>query len=137
MEQLPETRDIVCLHTTPVVLEAFTRMFNEQPDLNVSWTGTSPALAWKAIEAQRPDLFILDMSLHGIDVLTYIKNIHLVWPKLGIVALSDEDPRYAQPVIRCGAKAYLTKYESPDAIMHAVRQVLNGQTIVSEKIKNP
>jgi len=45
-----------------------------------------------------------------------------------------DESLYAERVLRAGGRGYIMKQEGGQKLMHAIRQVLNGQIYVSEKI---
>jgi DNA-binding NarL/FixJ family response regulator len=64
-----------------------------------------------------------------------VKDLQARAPALPVLVLSMHDESlYAERVLRAGAKGYITKQEATKKILQAVRQVLNGQIYISEKM---
>ena len=92
-------------------------------------------MARQAIEARRPDLVLLDISLPGKSGLEVIKDLQALAPGLPVLVLSMHDETlYAERVLRAGARGYVMKQEGGKRIMEAIRVVLADKVAVSEKM---
>lgn len=81
------------------------------------------------------DLMIIDISLPGMNGIELVKHVIFQKPDQKILILTRHDEFiYAERAIRAGAKGYLTKLESVDLLMKAIRKVLNGGLYVSVEI---
>ena len=82
----------------------------------------------------RPDLAILDVSLHGANGIELVKLMKAEQPKLPILILSMHDETlYALRALKAGALGYLMKAEALEHVVHAVRRVLEGKIFVSPR----
>jgi DNA-binding NarL/FixJ family response regulator len=80
------------------------------------------------IEAQRPDVVIVDLSLEGENGIELIENIQARWPRIKMLVSSAHDERvFAGRVLRAGALGYLSKREAIVKIVEAIRRVLHGE----------
>jgi DNA-binding NarL/FixJ family response regulator len=83
----------------------------------------------------KPDLVLADIGLPGKSGLELLKDLRAMCPELAVLVISMyEETLYAERVLRAGARGYLMKQEGPENILRAMRQVLNGQTYVSERM---
>lgn len=118
----------------PVVLQGLTQLINQQEDLIVCGEASDSPGALKAIEALKPDLAIIDISLKSGSGLDLIKALQRRFPKLPILVLSMHDESlYAERVLRAGALGYITKQEATEKLITAVRRVLDGDIYLNEK----
>ncbi len=82
-----------------------------------------------------PDLAILDLSLpdgHGLEVL---KDLHASHPKLRLLIFSMHDENlYGERALKSGAHGYVSKDESPDGVIDAIRRVLDGEIAISPRL---
>ena len=81
-----------------------------------------------AIEALKPDVAVVDLSLHGPDGLELVKNLRARHVPVPVVILSMHDESlYAERALRAGARAYLMKQEAAEQVLVALRRVLGGR----------
>jgi DNA-binding NarL/FixJ family response regulator len=67
-----------------------------------------------------------------LDLIKKIRSSKLP-VKLLVVSMYDE-ALYADRVLRAGGDGYIMKEESPEEIIHAIRDVLDGHIYVSEEV---
>ena len=115
--------------------DGLTALITAQPDLAVCGQAADARAALQAVEARRPDLVLLDISLPGKSGLEAIKDLQALAPGLAILVLSMHDETlYAERVLRAGARGYVMKQEGGQRIMEAIRVLLAGKVAVSEKM---
>ena len=131
----PERTEILVVDDHPVMRAGLTQLIAQEPDLAVCGEAEDARGAIEAIEARRPDLAIVDISLKDSSGLDLIKDIRIRWPGLPVLVLSMHDEVfYAERVLRAGARGYVTKSEVSSKVIEGIRKVLDGQVYVSEKI---
>jgi len=119
----------------PFVREWLMNYLEEQKDIRVCGQSDRPATAFEEIVSLRPDVTILDLSLHGGSGIELIKNIRAVQPKARILVLSMHDEKvYAERAMRAGAMGYVMKRETTGKIIEAIRTVLYGQIYMSHSL---
>lgn len=91
--------------------------------------------AVEVIDAQRPDVVLLDVHMPGgggTEVLRRVTNRH---PEVRFLALSVSDaPEDVISVIRGGARGYVTKNISGDELVDAIRRVAEGDAVFSPRL---
>jgi DNA-binding NarL/FixJ family response regulator len=93
--------------------------------------------ALRAIDALKPDILIVDISLNGPDGLDLLKNIRSRDPHLPILILSMHDESiYAERALRAGANGYIMKQEATERVLVALRRILNHEIYVSDRVAN-
>jgi DNA-binding NarL/FixJ family response regulator len=116
----------------PAVREALTMRISELPDLEVCGEAEDVTGALELVDAQKPDLAVVDISLATGDGLDLIKRIKarnkyvqmLVW------SMHSEDV-YAERAFRAGARGFISKVRPTRDIVDAIRCVLQGKLYVS------
>jgi len=88
------------------------------------------------IKATRPDIVIADITLKGGCGLELIKNLQAAGlGEIPVLVLSmHEEGVYAERVLHAGARGYIAKHEASLTLLKAIRQVLNGELYLSEKL---
>ena len=119
----------------PVFREGLVRMLSTEKDLEICGEAGDYDIGLKNIQRFRPDIALVDLELPGKSGLDLIKKIRsLKLPvKLLVVSMYDE-ALYADRVLRAGGDGYIMKEESPEEIVHAIRDVLDGHIYLSEEV---
>jgi len=112
-------------------------LINRQPDMHAC---CEAAEIEQAVEANRictHDLAIVDISLANASGLELVRRFQFLYPKLPILVLSMHDESiYAEPALKAGARGYLMKHMATDELLHAMRQVLQGELYVSDQMRS-
>jgi len=115
-----------------VVREGLKQILEGVSGMAVTGEAGTGAEALQAIESQRFNVVVLDISLpnaSGIDILTRIRADH---PQIAVLVLSiHPEEQYAARAIQAGASGYLTKDAAPDELAAAIRKVAWGGRYVS------
>ena len=131
----PAKKRILLVDDHPMMREGLAQLVNHEPDLQACCQADSAAQALEAVNANRPDLVLLDISLPDRNGLELIKDLRTLHPDLPILVVSMHDESiYAERVLRAGGRGYIMKQEGGKKLMQAIRQVLSGQVYVSEKM---
>lgn len=119
----------------PIVRQGLAQLINDEPDLAVCGEAGTAREALDAIERNKPDVAIIDISLEDRSGVELIKDIQSRWPDLPCLALSMYDESmYAVRVLRAGGRGYVMKQEVPRKVVAAIRRVLGGHIYVSENM---
>jgi DNA-binding NarL/FixJ family response regulator len=127
--------NILLVDDHPLVREWLTNLIRQQPDLEVgNETGSAP-VALQLIEASKPDIAIVDISLASGSGIELIKSIKASHPRVAVLVLSMHDELlYAERALRAGAGGYIMKSEATQKVIEAIRGVLSGEIYVSPKV---
>ena len=128
-------RRLLIVDDHPIMRQGLAQLINNEADLAVCCEAATAGEALAAIAASPPDLVLADLSLPDKGGLELIKDIQALHPGLPVLVLSMHDEAiYAERVLRAGARGYIMKQEGAAKVMEGIRQVLNGQVCVSEKM---
>lgn len=126
---------ILIVDDHPLVRTGFAQLIGDCPDLEVCGEAGDMAEALKQIDATKPDLAIIDLSLaggSGLDLIEHIKSRDK--NLLMLVASMHDEILYAERVLAAGARGYINKQEAQDRIIQAIRQVLAGKVYLSQQM---
>ena len=119
----------------PMMRTGLAQLIDNEADLKVCAEADNAAQALDIAVSQALDLILLDISLPDKNGLELIKDIRALKPGLPILVVSMHDESlYAERVLRAGGRGYIMKQEGGKMLLGAIRQVLNGQIYVSEKM---
>jgi DNA-binding NarL/FixJ family response regulator len=128
-----DKRKIVIVDDHPIVRRGLADLINHEDDLLVCGQASDAYEAMDMIEAMKPDLAIVDISLEGKSGMEAIRDIKIKHPDLPVLVLSMHDEAlYAERALRAGAKGYIMKQEATEKVITAIRKVLGGQVYVSD-----
>ena len=133
---MPERQSrIFLVDDHPLVREWLTNLIQQQTDLVVCGEAEDVVNAQKEIEATKPDVVIVDISLKGSSGMELIKTTKAQNPDTAVIVLSMHDEKlYAERDIRAGARGYIMKRETTKKVVAAIRDVLGGKLHVSDQI---
>lgn len=118
-----------------MVREGVAEIIKQEPDLDVCGTATTANEGIAAVGKLKPDLVIVDITLPGKNGIEFIKDVRAIHPELQILVMSMHDESlYADRVLRAGGRGYIRKQEGGDKLIEAMRRVLRGEIVVSEKM---
>lgn len=107
----------------------------ETPDIRVCAEADNPADTLQKIDAQKPDILILDIELTQNDRIEFLKEIRRLHPGLPVLvhtALAED--QYGPRVLRAGAAGFLPKTAAIDSLVHAVRKSAQGGKFVTHAL---
>ena len=128
---------ILIVDDHPIVCRGLRELIADEPDLEVCGEAPDVTEALRQVDASRPDVAVIDLSLksgHGIELIQKIKarddRIKM------LVSSMHDESLFAERVLRAGAMGYISKQEAPEKIIDALRQVLRGEIYLSPRMTN-
>ncbi len=119
----------------PIVRQGLAQLLNREPDLMVCGEAEDARAALQSIDASKPDILIVDVSLNGPDGIDLLKTIRTRDSHLPVLILSMHDESlYAERALRAGANGYIMKQEATERVLIAIRQILTGEVYVSDRM---
>jgi DNA-binding NarL/FixJ family response regulator len=87
------------------------------------------------VQAQQPDVVIMDISMQRVSGLDALTQLRRLWPQLPVIILSMHAARdLVMRAIRAGASAYLLKEAAETELELALTAVLAGQQYLSPAV---
>ena len=118
----------------PNLLSAVRGLLEQQFD-NVVMVSDERSL-FAAVERLRPDVLVIDLSLHGPGRTSEVPRLRGRFPDLNIVVLSIHDESsVAEKTIADGANGFVLKRSAAVELIPAIERVMDGQTYVSEWVE--
>ena len=118
----------------PFVRRGLTVLVDFEPDLEVCGEAEDMIQALAGIRDLRPDIAIVDLSLKNGSGLDLISQLRDECPRVRILVVSMHDQaHWIARALRAGAQGYLTKDESPDELINALRETLRGKRYLSAR----
>jgi DNA-binding NarL/FixJ family response regulator len=128
-------RRVLIVDDHAVLREGLALVINAQPDLLVCGEAGSVAGGVETAATTEPDVALIDLSLMGGSGLELVKELKAQYPSLRTLVLSLHDENlYAERALRAGARGYIMKRAPTTDLLAALRQVLDGEIYLSEKM---
>lgn len=113
-------------------------LFEFYDDIRVVAEAADGAQALEKLRSAIVDLLLLDISMPGLSGEALITRISHQFPKIPVLVLSmHNDPQLALRALRSGAAGYLTKGQSPETLVDAVRKVSTGSRFIDPELVEP
>ncbi len=110
-------------------------MLTNQPDISVVGEAADGAEALKLVEALRPDIVLLDVSMPEMNGLECMKRIREIDAAVKVILLTmHEDIRYLKEGFAAGASGYVLKKAADDVLYEAIRTVRAGEVFVQNSM---
>ena len=107
-------------------------IINLEPDLRVVAEASNGAEGVTAFEAFRPDVTLIDLRMPVMEGVEAVRRIRGIDPLAKVIVLTtyDADEDIAR-ALHAGAKAYVLKDISADALVACIHDVLAGKTYLA------
>lgn len=112
-----------------IVRQGIRRILGEQPDMEVVGEAEDGLTAVEQVGALHPDVVLLDLHmprLSGIEALPLLRAAHPA-SEVVILTIFDQDEEIFA-ALKAGARGYLLKDATPEAIIAAVRAACAGES---------
>lgn len=129
------SRTIMLVDDHAIVREGYRSILQKQPGLRVVAEAADGAEAYRLFQDTRPNLIIMDLSMPSFGGVEAIRRIRLLDPDACVLVFTmHQNAAYALQAIRAGARGYVTKMSSPEALVRAVFDILDGRIALSPDI---
>ena len=119
----------------PIMRAGLAQLIGQEPDMIVCGEAADAQGALEAVEAEDPDLVLVDLALKDSSGIDLIRDIRARRPRVAALVLTMHDEQlYAERALRAGARGYITKSEPPAKIIEGIRKVLAGGVSVSREM---
>ena len=110
-------------------------IFESIDNFEVAYEAENGEEAIEILKQKLPDVILLDIIMENIDGFGVMAYINQFCPEVPVVVLTTVDTGdNIKKMLALGAKGYLLKDASPDAIVNTVNNVLQGNTLLPDKI---
>jgi DNA-binding NarL/FixJ family response regulator len=118
-----------------VVRQGIRQFLEEASDIEVVAEAGNGAEALRLVEADQPDVAVLDIQMPEVTGVEAARRIKDRFPSVRVLVLTayDDDP-YVFALLEAGADGYVLKTASGDELVNAVRTVYRGESALSPEI---
>jgi DNA-binding NarL/FixJ family response regulator len=129
---LPAPAQVLIADDHALLRTGVANIINQEPDLHVVAEAANGVEAIAAFERYRPDVTLLDLRMPVMEGVEAVRHIRERDPHAKVIVLTtyDADEDIAR-ALQAGAKAYILKDISADALIACIHQVLDGRTYLA------
>lgn len=128
-------KKILIVDDHAVLREGLAAQINREPDLIVCGDAATAREAVGLVHKSNPDLVLADITLTGRNGLELIRDLRALRPGLPVLVLSMHDASlYAERVLRAGGRGFISKQQSGQRLIEAIRHVLSGKIYLSDEV---
>lgn len=126
---------VVLVEDHPMFREQLTQLIKREPDMCVCGEADNGRDALKLLQSLSADIVIVDLTLKGSSGLELLKDLKAQGINVPVLVLSMHDELlYAERVLKAGARGYITKNETSQEVMAAIRKVLAGELYLGKRM---
>ena len=119
----------------PVVREGIATMLAEEPDIAVVGEASNGHEAVEKALTAKPDVILLDLRMPVLDGASAMQRIRAHNKSVKFIVLTTYDTEeYVFKAIQAGAQAYLLKDIPGEQIVEAIRNVVEGKSVIEPAI---
>ncbi len=130
-----ESMRVVVVDDEALLRESLTAVLNREADLTVVGDAADAGEAINVCRSLMPDIVLMDIDMPGKVSFYAVREIRASCPNTKILFLSAYFyDRYIEEALAVQASGYLTKHESPDEVITAIRQAAAGEICYSDHV---
>ena len=133
----PMPHHILVVDAHPSGPEGLRHWIDRAADLELWGHAATPSDASKALAVAQPDLILADVASTDTGGIEWIARSHEAHPSVPVmVAGYPEADQHVERALRAGARGYVCRSTSPDAMLAAIRSVLAGHVVLPESARD-
>ena len=119
----------------PIVRKGTKEMLEPYADLEVMGEASDGREALAFVSASRPDVILMDVSMPGMNGIEATQAIKKLTPSVAILVLTSyDDDAYVFALLEAGAAGYIMKNAREEELIHAIRSVFEGESVLHPSI---
>ncbi|WP_424712267.1 response regulator [Kitasatospora acidiphila] len=131
---MPTTTRLLVCEDQALVRAGFVTIFSAQPDMQVVGEAADGRAAIHQAQELKPDVIVMDIRmplLDGIEATRRLAGPDSPNPAKILVVTTFNVDEYVYEALRAGASGFLLKDAPPPELIHAVRTVARGDSLLS------
>ena len=130
-----ETIRVLIADDHPLVLHGIREILRVEDDIALVGEASRGDEAQRLCRELQPDVLLLDLQMPGATAVETVAHVHTESPTTRVIILTAyDDAVYVRRIIAEGAVGYVLKDEVMEAVITAIRSVIQGGTWLSHRV---
>ena len=122
---------ILIVDDYPVVREGLRSMLSTYQTIEIVGEAADGAQAVAMVAEKKPDVVLMDIRMPNMDGVEATRQIKGKYPSTSVIVLTMYDSdAHVIDAVRAGASGYLLKDASRELLLHTIRTVSSGATLI-------
>jgi DNA-binding NarL/FixJ family response regulator len=118
----------------PLVREGTAALLARRADIDIVGIASDGRSALQLVEAQRPDVLLLDLGLPDLSGIEVARSIRSRWPEVAVLVLTGYGTqRYASLLTRLGVAGLINKTAPNDELLDGIYSAAEGRKLADVK----
>jgi DNA-binding NarL/FixJ family response regulator len=118
-----------------VVRAGYRHLLQSAPDIKIIAEADTGEEAYRICEQLQPDVTVMDISMPGMGGLEALRRIRAQNQHAKVLIFSmHDDAVFPSRALEAGARGYLSKTCSPEALIQAVRTIAAGSKYIGQEV---
>ncbi|MFP4642584.1 MAG: response regulator [Dehalococcoidia bacterium] len=127
--------NIILADDHPLMRQALRDVLLKHPDFNIVAEVNDGDEAVRLATELTPDVVIMDISMPVMDGLEATRQIKAKCPQVGVLTLTIySDTEHILGMLQAGSAGYLTKSVYGEEVVHAIRALAAGETVLAPAV---
>lgn len=127
---------IIIVDDHKLVREAWKILLENNPRFIVVAECENGLSAIEQAQKLLPDIMLVDINMSPLNGFAVTEKIMETNPSIRIIGLSvNNQPNYANRMLKLGARGYITKTSALEEIHHGILKVYNGEQYICEEVR--
>jgi two-component system, NarL family, response regulator LiaR len=128
---------IMVVDDQPLMRQALIELLTKYSEFTVVAEAADGVEAVELAMKLNPDVIIMDIAMPKMNGYEATRRIKEKFPSIAILILTIyDDPEDIMGILEVGAAGYLMKDVLGDAVINAIRSIIIGERVLSEKVLN-
>ena len=124
-----EKLSVVIVDDHTLFINGLCMLLQNEPDIEIMNIASNGREALGILNAQTPDLILLDINMPGINGFEVLKRVKSTYPKIKVVMLSTYNEEHLIEKAKAGgANGYILKNAEKSELLQVLRLVWRGQS---------